>query len=111
MQDENNNRGIIPTQKLGGDEPWARRIQGEKVLESFNDVFADIVNVLLFNGEQVITENEPEEQAPRYADQNYWLRWSRVPLAIKSKVTIKSYSVVTMVLQKVVQKAKIEWHL
>lgn len=40
---------------------------GEKVLESFNDVFADIVNVLLFNGEQVITENELEEQAPRYA--------------------------------------------
>lgn len=24
---------------------------GEKVLESFNDVFADIVNVLLFDGE------------------------------------------------------------
>lgn len=40
---------------------------GEKVLESFNDVFADIVNVLLFNGEPVITETELEEQAPRYA--------------------------------------------
>ena len=26
----------------------------EKILESYNDVFADIVNVLLFNGEQII---------------------------------------------------------
>ena len=26
----------------------------EKILESYNDVFADIVNVLLFNGESVI---------------------------------------------------------
>ena len=26
----------------------------EKILESYNDVFADIVNVLLFNGEKVI---------------------------------------------------------
>ena len=28
----------------------------EKNLEALNDVFADIVNVLLFNGEQVIYE-------------------------------------------------------
>ncbi len=40
---------------------------GEKILESFNDVFADIVNVLLFNGEEVLDENQLEEQAPRYA--------------------------------------------
>lgn len=26
----------------------------EKTLETFNDVFSDIVNVLLFNGEKVI---------------------------------------------------------
>ena len=26
----------------------------EKIPESYNDVFADIVNVLLFNGEQII---------------------------------------------------------
>ncbi len=26
----------------------------EKILESYNDVFADIVNVLLFNGKSVI---------------------------------------------------------
>ena len=32
----------------------------EKHLEELNDVFADIVNVLLFNGEQVVKENELE---------------------------------------------------
>lgn len=37
----------------------------EKTLESYNDVFADIVNVLLFNGKQVIMEDELEEDAPR----------------------------------------------
>lgn len=26
----------------------------EKVLEDYNDVFADIVNVLLFQGEQIV---------------------------------------------------------
>ncbi|MBS6930392.1 MAG: transposase, partial [Lachnospiraceae bacterium oral taxon 082] len=29
----------------------------QKMLESYNDVFADIVNVLLFNGKRVIKEN------------------------------------------------------
>lgn len=33
----------------------------EKTLESYNDVFADIVNVLLFDGKRVICENELEE--------------------------------------------------
>ena len=28
----------------------------EKTLESYNDVFTDIVNVLLFNGRQVVNE-------------------------------------------------------
>ena len=32
----------------------------EKHLEELNDVFADIVNVLLFNGEQVVKENDLE---------------------------------------------------
>ncbi len=53
-------------------EKWRRENVGqkdisEKILESFNDVFADIVNVLLFNGEEVLDENQLEEQAPRYA--------------------------------------------
>ena len=39
----------------------------EKILESFNDVFADIVNVLLFNGEPVIKPDELVDQAPRAA--------------------------------------------
>ena len=29
----------------------------QKMLEQFNDVFSDIVNVLLFNGENVVDEN------------------------------------------------------
>ncbi len=36
----------------------------QKTLESYNDVFADIVNVLLFNGEQVISENELTDAQP-----------------------------------------------
>lgn len=36
----------------------------EKSLESYNDVFADIVNVLLFNGKKVIAQNELEDRTP-----------------------------------------------
>lgn len=32
----------------------------QKILEDYNDVFADIVNVLLFDGEEVVKENELE---------------------------------------------------
>ena len=39
----------------------------EKILESYNDVFADIVNVLLFDGQQIIRPEELEDQAPRSA--------------------------------------------
>ena len=34
----------------------------EKTLESYNDVFADIVNVLVFNGERVIKEDDLEDR-------------------------------------------------
>lgn len=37
----------------------------EKTLESYADVFADIINVLLFHGEHIIQEEELEEKAPR----------------------------------------------
>ena len=37
----------------------------EKVLESYNDVFADIANVLLFQGERVIQPEDLEERQPR----------------------------------------------
>lgn len=36
----------------------------EKTLEAYNDVFADIINVLLFNGEQQVKEDELEEESP-----------------------------------------------
>lgn len=39
----------------------------EKILEAYNDVFSDIVNVLLFNGETVIRPDELEEQIPKNA--------------------------------------------
>ena len=39
----------------------------EKILLSFNDVFADIVNGLLFDGKQVISAGDLEEQSPRAA--------------------------------------------
>lgn len=36
----------------------------EKTLEAYNDVFADIINVLLFNGKTLVKENELEEENP-----------------------------------------------
>ena len=36
----------------------------EKTLEAYNDVFADIVNVLLFGGRQFVKEEELEEESP-----------------------------------------------
>lgn len=39
----------------------------EKILLSFNDVFADIVNGLLFDGKQVISAGDLKEQSPRAA--------------------------------------------
>lgn len=32
---------------------------------SYNDVFADLVNVLLFDGEKVLAPDALEDQAPR----------------------------------------------
>ena len=37
----------------------------EKTLESHEDVFADIVNVLLFGGKKLIRAEDPQEKAPR----------------------------------------------
>lgn len=36
----------------------------EKTLEAYNDVFADIVNVLLFQGRPLVKENDLEEESP-----------------------------------------------
>ena len=46
-------------------EGMAQKDTSEKILESYNDVFSDIVNVLLFNGKQVLSADELEDQAPR----------------------------------------------
>ena len=43
----------------------AQKDSSEKILESYNDVFSDIVNVLLFYGKQVLSADELEDQAPR----------------------------------------------
>ena len=37
----------------------------EKTLESYADVFADIVNVLLFNGRRLIAPNDLRDALPR----------------------------------------------
>ncbi len=36
----------------------------EKTLEAYNDVFADIINVLLFHGKRYVREHELEEESP-----------------------------------------------
>ena len=36
----------------------------QKTLEAYNDVFADIVNVLLFEGKQLILEDDLEQESP-----------------------------------------------
>lgn len=38
--------------------------KAQKILESYNDVFADIVNVLLFHGRRVISEEDLVDQTP-----------------------------------------------
>lgn len=43
----------------------AKKDAAEKILESYNDVFADIVNVLLFNGKEVLKPDELVDQTPR----------------------------------------------
>ena len=37
----------------------------QKILEAYNDVFADIVNVLLFNGEKQIQPEELEDRGAK----------------------------------------------
>ncbi len=36
----------------------------QKTLESYNDVFADIVNVLVFNGKNIVKESDLEDESP-----------------------------------------------
>ena len=39
----------------------AQKDTSEKILESYNDVFSDIVNALLFNGKQILSADELED--------------------------------------------------
>lgn len=60
--------GRIPAgndEERRGDDSVAGKDVAEKILESYNDVFSDIVNVLLFNGKEVVASDELEDQAPR----------------------------------------------
>ena len=43
----------------GRNDAMAEKDIAEKTLEAYNDVFADIINVLLFNGEQQVKYNVP----------------------------------------------------
>ncbi len=43
----------------------AEKDMTEKTLEAYNDVFADILNVLLFNGKSIVAEDDLSEATPR----------------------------------------------
>lgn len=43
----------------------AEKDMTEKTLEAYNDVFADILNVLLFGGKPVVSEYDLQEATPR----------------------------------------------
>lgn len=53
----------MKVQKEGGDGMGEKDI-AQKILEAHNDVFSDIVNVLLFGGRQVLLPEELEDQSP-----------------------------------------------
>ena len=59
----------------------AEKDAAEKILMSYNDVFADIVNALLFDGEPVVAPEELEDQALPAAA-TLWSRWCSI-LGIK----------------------------
>ncbi len=49
---------------MGRKDVMAGKDIAEKTLEAYNDVFADIINVLLFHGERHVKESELEEGSP-----------------------------------------------
>ena len=52
--------------KQQGSDVLGEKDMTQKTLEAFNDVFADIVNGLLFQGEQVISETSRGERIVLY---------------------------------------------
>ena len=61
MTGKNDRAGeLCPEGKVG----LAEKDKGEKALEAYNDVFSDIVNVLLFGGRELVKEDELSDAAP-----------------------------------------------
>ncbi len=64
-------RRILSILKVTGRLVWqeetsmAEKDMTEKTLEAYNDVFADIVNVLLFGGRRLVGEDDLEDETPR----------------------------------------------
>ena len=52
-------------QRTGQDKDMAEKDMAEKALEAYNDVFADIVNSLVFHGEEKILEDDLEQGRER----------------------------------------------
>ncbi len=47
---------------VGKDNAMAEKDIAEKTLEAYNDVFADTINVLLFQGRQFVKEDEGDRR-------------------------------------------------
>lgn len=47
---------------MGKDNAMAEKDIAEKTLEAYNDVFADTINVLLFQGRQFVKEDEGDRR-------------------------------------------------
>ena len=61
MTGENDRAGELCPEGKGGQ---AEKDKGEKALEAYDDVFSDIVNVLLFGGRELVKEDELSDAAP-----------------------------------------------
>ena len=62
----------------------------EKHLESYNDVFADMINVFIFDGKAVIAENELEDIDPKsfyVEDKQVREQWSGVNTSPLSSIS------------------------
>lgn len=58
-------RFFLRVYRITKEEDLAQTDLKQKSLEELNDVFADIINVLLFDGRQVVSEDELEDANPR----------------------------------------------
>ena len=67
----------------------------EKILEAYNEVFADIVNALLFKGKQVVNENDLVDAQPvssyKLADELKWQERDVAKYWLKNKMRISCF--------------------